>query len=1217
MRSPLKVAARLLAAAAVLLVNLAVLAAVSPPWDPFFATQVTVADVSVIAPVSTSSNRDFGIAAGDFDADGNADIVVGRTDGRVHFLKGNGDGTFAVPVQFAWKLETFNAWSFAAGDLNGDGKLDVVFSANAAGADAGGVTRVADGDVRVLLGIGNGTFATTNNYLRSGITFNAGTLLADVGTDAGSLAVGDVDGDGDQDIVVGAIDALNSVVKLLRNGGSGSLTFASETLISQATACAVPCSPIYYPASSTQNSPWGLALGDIDGDGDLDLWVGDRALYVYRFLNNGAGVLSLSPPSSPPLADRPNVYLRHDGYRAAVGYTPSLASADINGDGKADLVLGLHSGAQTPASGVAHDGELLLDASAGTGHTGLGALSDIGTAARGVALADMNGDTYLDIVAGNYEGQVKLLRQLPPLDTDEDGISDYLDNAPGTSNTPRLDMNADGSTNHRDQLDNDADTVLGDPETPATWIRLGDPDDPDDDNDLVNDATDNCPFVPNGLQADADADGVGDACDPLDNRDSDADGVPDGPAQSDPLYPLSRAAKIKWSRGTTHFVIRIDALGRFFQNEFTQIMTDAAVLSPSDWLVKCWENYQPGDFSPDYEPCGTDEGLPNQTLTLPGGKEVPVTLAVIPKQLWTDPPVVTWINDRNNSPLFELAQHGTYHVDNTPLGDWKNLPDRNYFSCELCGLTEAENFELMKVGFDTLAGTYANKWIAESGATAASPKIDWSSSAIPLLSFSPPYNTSDPEGRKAVARLGYKAFSASVFEEAGYPGFSEIFSPEGGHHEQFDQFGMFHVSADLQLNPPDTSGDSYDTAAYHEYLASKTNDGGLTTWLIEEVDWSGRPCPNSDRLGTCNGGSNREDNTVYLPRWNAWMQLLDFVKTYPGGVAMTMGEVALAFGHDNAPTVANPDQADSDNDGVGDVIDGASMLAATSSLTRNLPSTLSATLKNGAGDGIAAQSVVFSFDADGDGTEETYSGTTDANGIATASVTPTRPVGAATFTASWDGQLETATGSGIVSVGDMSRVFVDASNPATGQVTDAVTVGATLADSSNQPLAGRTLTFSIGVTSGAGVTDAAGHATAVLTLTGPAGAQMLQVQFAGDTSYGASSAFASFSVAAENTTLTLKDAVAGRKATAAVALATLTEADGVPLAGKSITFYVQDKVKGAVVYTAVGTVLTDGNGQASLTIPTRYISGSPRPIRAVFAGDGDFLGSTANANAYR
>ena len=76
-----------------------------------------------------------------------------------------------------------------------------------------------------------------------------------------------------------------------------------------------PCSPIYYPATSTQNSPWGLALGDADGDGDLDLWVGDRALYVYLYLNNGAGSFTLVTPATPPFRDRPNVYLGHDTFR--------------------------------------------------------------------------------------------------------------------------------------------------------------------------------------------------------------------------------------------------------------------------------------------------------------------------------------------------------------------------------------------------------------------------------------------------------------------------------------------------------------------------------------------------------------------------------------------------------------------------------------------------------------------------------------------------------------------------------------------------------------------------------------------------------------------------------------------------------------------------------------------------------------------------------------
>lgn len=504
-----------------------------------------------------------------------------------------------------------------------------------------------------------------------------------------------------------------------------------------------------------------------------------------------------------------------------------------------------------------------------------------------------------------------------PADSDGDGVSDRLDNAPRAFNAPRLDMNGDGSVDHRDQLDNDFDTVLGDPEDRSTWRRLGDPADQDDDNDSVGDSVDLCPFVADPKQGDADADGRGDACDPLDNRDTDRDGVPDGPRPGDPLFAAARAAKIKWSRGTTHFVLRIDALSRFFQNEFTQLMTDAATLSPQAWRAKCWENYDDPDDPTD--PCGRGEGTSGRSLTLPGGKEVPITLVVIPGRLWLDSGVVAWINDRNDNPRLEIAQHGTYHANNTPRGDWKDRPGLSKLNCEICGLSDAEAFELMKIGYATLTGSYENKWLVEAGATASSPRIDWSNSANLLLTFAPPFNASDPAGREMVAQLGFKAFSASVFEEEGPYG--PIFTPEETHHERFDQFGMFHASADIELEPPDTQGDTYDVEAYDAYLRSQTDAGGLTTWLIEEVEWSGRPCNNEDRLGACDGRSNRENNTVYLPRWKAWMQVLDYVKNYPDGGAMTLGEVALALSYDNARAVPNPDQADADHDGIGDVID--------------------------------------------------------------------------------------------------------------------------------------------------------------------------------------------------------------------------------------------------------------------------------------------------------
>jgi hypothetical protein len=388
---------------------------------------------------------------------------------------------------------------------------------------------------------------------------------------------------------------------------------------------------------------------------------------------------------------------------------------------------------------------------------------------------------------------------------------------------------------------------------------------------------------------------------------------------------------------------------------------------------------------------------------------------------------VNWINDRNDNPRMEIGDHATYHFNNVPLGDWATQPDRDFFSCETCGLTYEENLELLRVGKDTLLGNYDNKWVAESGATPSSLKIDWTTSANPLISYAPPFNASDALGRRGAAELGYKAFSASVFEEG-----SSIFTPEGSHHEQFDQFGMFHASADLELEPPDTTGDTYNEAQYENYLQSNTDDGGLTTWLIEEVEWSGRPCQNDDRLGPCAGfPNNRENNTVYLPRWNGWMQLLDFVKNYDGGVAMTMGEVALAKGYDNAPTVANAGQADADHDGVGDPIDDAALTAADVTVMQGQQATLQATLLNGSGDPITGQDVEFAFDADGDGNDEQYNDTTDASGVAEVSATVTGPAGTRTFTANWDGgHGVTATDTADVTVEEPGYARPKAASPA-------------------------------------------------------------------------------------------------------------------------------------------------------------------------------------------
>jgi len=179
------------------------------PYDPFFTTPTVVADLG-------ANFRPFGIAAGDFDGDADLDLVVGRTTGNIALLRGNGNGTFAAPSAFAWKQAYYNAWAMAAADVNGDGHLDVIWGANATstgcsvspvpvggcGTEGSVTVTVSDGEVRVFLGNGDGTFQQ-NTYYISGVLHNAGSLLAAIGTDAGSLAAGDVDGDSDVDVISG------------------------------------------------------------------------------------------------------------------------------------------------------------------------------------------------------------------------------------------------------------------------------------------------------------------------------------------------------------------------------------------------------------------------------------------------------------------------------------------------------------------------------------------------------------------------------------------------------------------------------------------------------------------------------------------------------------------------------------------------------------------------------------------------------------------------------------------------------------------------------------------------------------------------------------------------------------------------------------------------------------------------------------------------------
>jgi len=346
------------------------------------------------------------IVAGDWNGDGNTDVLAGG-EGVGVLLAGRGDGSFSKGQEF---VLAYGSQALAVADFNGDGIPDVASANTFPYNNLPAMTPFFS----VMIGAGHGKFQSSRAF--------------DVGAAPGSIAVGDFNGDGKPDLAVAnystqlAHSSPNpSNIAVLLGAGAGRLS-----------------TPVDYAA----DKPTAIAVGDMNGDGKLDIaFVGDET--VGTLPGNGDGTFGAAIDTPCPnctggtlvVADFngdgiPDLATRGDGVSVLLGkgdgtFKPAIASgtlyptalsvADFNNDGIPDLLT--------------TDGdEVYILPGKGNGKFGEPVL--VANSAGLAVTADFNGDGNADIAVAMANGG---------------GVAIYLGNGDDTF-TPAfwLDVQANG-----------------------------------------------------------------------------------------------------------------------------------------------------------------------------------------------------------------------------------------------------------------------------------------------------------------------------------------------------------------------------------------------------------------------------------------------------------------------------------------------------------------------------------------------------------------------------------------------------------------------------------------------------------------------------------------------------------------------------------------------------------------------------------------------------